>query len=260
MRHSVLPLIALAFLLVASPTTRSQLPPPTLTASQIAAADLGRRLDDLRDLLDQVRDASDETRRQAAMHKHWAGMQTYMEQSLQLLLRQSSSQVSIDAEGCHLVGGQWRNLSFPGQVAAADYVKAMQGHSSRMRQDVRAMQTAQQPFVLEAVMREHWRNNYAFLQHLRGLDWMFDRWMPSRAADRRLPEPGAEGAILAGDFCSVCHAVPHARLHTAREWDAVMSEMDRHIMLSDAGVPMCVVAPSAAQLDVIREYLKRNAR
>jgi hypothetical protein len=95
---------------------------------------------------------------------------------------------------------------------------------------------------------------------MRGLDWMFDGWMPARKSNRRLPEPDSEGAKLAGEFCSICHAVPHAGLHTAEEWDAVMAEMDRHIVLSDTGVPMCVVAPDAGRLEVIRGYLRRNAR
>ena len=84
--------------------------------------------------------------------------------------------------------------------------------------------------------------------------------MPAQSAHRRLPEPEPDEADLVRGYCSICHAVPNVRLHTGDEWDAVMSEMDRHIVLSDVGLPMCVGAPSAAQFDAIREYLRRHAR
>lgn len=247
-------------LVLASVAVAAESAPPALSASQMAAADLGRRLDAQQSLLAAIREARDESLRRAAMQTHWNAMQAYMEQSLDLLVQQSASKGTADAVGCRLVGGQWRRLSFPGHMTAEDYVTAMQGHLARMRQDVLAMQTAQQGFVLEAVMREHWRSNYAFLQRARGLGWMFDSWMPADPAGRHLPEPESQGAKLTLEFCSVCHAVPHARLHTAQEWDAVMSTMDRHIVLSDTGVPMCVVVPTAAQLEAIHAHYSRHAR
>jgi hypothetical protein len=194
------------------------------------------------------------------MERHWSGLQDYMEHSLRLLVQHASPKGSVDAVGCRLAGGQWRNLSFPGQLSATAYLGLMKNHAGRMRQDVLAMQSAQQPYVLEAVMREHWRANYAFVQRTRGLGWMFDGWMPAAPGDRHPPGPESEGARLTVTFCSVCHAVPHARLHTAGEWDAVMSQMDRHIALSDTGVPKCVAVPSAAERTTIRDYLVRHAR
>ena len=252
-------LLVVATLVWMSPTTQSQLPPPTLTVSQMVAADLGRRLDEIHGLLDEVRSARDAASREAAMQKHWAGLQAYMAHSLQLLMQQALSKAPLDSDGCRLVGGHWHSLSFPGLLSWAEYLGAMQGLQGRMRLDVRAMRTAQHAFALEAVMRAHWRSNYDFLQRMRGLGWMFDHWMPVVGA-ARLPEADSEGAELLVGACSACHAAPHPQLHTRGEWGRVISAMTRHIEQSDGGIPKCVAQPSEGQLQTILDYLVRHAR
>jgi hypothetical protein len=145
-------------------------------------------------------------------------------------------------------------------MRSGDYLNAMQDHLGRMRRDLISIHGAARAEALDVALQQHWRSNYEFLQRTRGLGWMFDGWMPAGPGDRHLPAPDSEGAQLTQAFCSVCHAVPHARLHTAAEWDSVMSTMTRHMATSDTGVPVCVQLPSAAQLETIRAYMRANSR
>lgn len=227
-------------------------------ASEIVAKDLGGRLDVLQGLLDTVRDAPGEPLRQGAMERHWKAMQDYMAASLKLTVRQPAA--AGGAADCQVVGGAWAGLSFPGQVRSDDYLKVMQEQMGRMRVELVDLHAARDAEGLDLALRSHWRSNYTFLQRLRGLGWMFDGWTPASPGDRDLPEPGSEGAKLAQGYCSICHAMPQARLHTAPEWRSVLSTMSRHIILSDGGMPMCVQVPSDSEMQAIGEYFEKYAR
>lgn len=229
--------------------------------SQRAAAELGQRIDDLQILLDAVRDAKGEALRQDAMQRHWNAMQGYMRASLKHTVEApSASGGGGGGADCQLAGGTWKGLSFPGQLRSDDYLRAMQAHTGRMREAVLAIHGAADAAALDAALRAHWRDNYEALQRMRGLDWMFDGWKPAESRDALPPDPGSDGAQLTQAFCSVCHAVPPARLHTAQEWDGVMATMQQHMMLSDTGMPMCMQMPSGEQIETIRAYYKRYAR
>lgn len=224
----------------------------------IASRSPGGRLDVLQGLLDTVRDAPGEPLRQGAMERHWKAMQDYMAASLKLTVRQPAAAGS--AADCQVVGGAWAGLSFPGQVLSGDYLKVMQEQMGRMRVELVDLHAARDAEGLDLALRSHWRSNYTFLQKLRGLGWMFDGWTPASPGDRDLPEPGSEGAKLAQSYCSICHAMPPARLHTATEWRSVLSTMSRHIILSDGGMPMCVQVPSAVEMEAIGGYFEKYAR
>lgn len=230
----------------------------TTSESQRAAAELGQRIDDLQKLLDAVRDAKGEALRQDAMQRHWNAMQGYMRTSLKHTVEAPAS--SGGGADCQLAGGAWKGLSFPGQLRSDDYLRAMQTQTGRMREAALAIHGAADAAALDAALRAHWRDNYEALQRMRGLDWMFDGWKPAESRDARLPDPGSDGAQLTQAFCSVCHAVPPARLHTAQEWDGVMATMQQHMMLSDTGMPMCMQMPSGEQIETIRAYYQRYAR
>ena len=259
----MLPLVlrrCLFFSLILMPVLApAQSTPAKASSAQATAAMLGTRLDTLQRRLDQIRDAHGEPLRQAAMEQHWKAMQDYMQESLKSTQPEPTN-AAAPASDCRVAGGAWRGLSFPGQIRSDDYLGVMQAHLGRMRQDVLVIHAATHPQALDDVLRRHWRSNYEFLQRTRGLDWMFDGWMPSGPGDRDLPSPDSEGAHLTQALCSTCHAVPHARLHTASEWDDVMSTMTRHIASSDTGLPACVRLPTPAQLETIRAYLGANGR
>jgi hypothetical protein len=233
-------------------------PGDAATAERVAV-DLGRRLDTLQAQLDAVRDTRGEPMRQLAMQRHWKGMQDYMAASLKMAVLDTAAAPSA-AASCNVVGGTWTPLSFPGQLLSDDYLKAMQAHMSQMRQDLIGLHDAGEPEALNAALQAHWRSNYAFLQTTRGLGWMFTGWMPAQPGVVYLPEPESEGAQLAETYCSICHAIPQARLHTADEWPGVMAAMGRHIASSDGGLPICIQQPTEAELSTIGDYMARHGR
>ena len=229
--------------------------------SEQAAADLSHRVDALQRLLDSVRDAKGEPLRQDAMQRHWDAMQGYMRMSLKRTVASPQPEAGDDAAGCQLAGGTWKALSFPGQMRSDDYLQAMQAHMGRMREEILTIHAAPDAAALDSALRAHWRDNYQALQRMRGLGWMFDGWKPvDPGDDARPPDPESDGARLAQAYCSVCHALPRARLHTAQEWSGVMATMRRHIVTSDTGTPLCIQLPSDDQLDIIQSYFTRYAR
>lgn len=251
-------LLLLALILpVAGRAADSPKPAVPDSNTQAVIADLSQRLDALQKRLDAVRDAQGEPLRQAAMEQHWDGLQEYMAASLKLAVGKPAG---AEASNCSMAGGSWTPLSFPGQIRSDDYLKAMQAHLAQMRMDLFALSAARDPQAQNAVLQSHWQRNYRFLQGLRGLDWMFSGWTPAQPGKPFLPDPQSEGAKLTQLYCSLCHAVPNTRLHTASEWASVMATMARHISLSDTGFPMCVQQPSDAEFKVIGDYLQKYAR
>lgn len=228
--------------------------------SEIVAADLGHRLDALQVLLDAVRDAHGEPLRQTSMERHWKGMQDYMAASLKFAVSEPGAANSGSAEGCRVVGSTWTGLSFPGQLRSDDYLKSMQAHMGHMREELIGLHAARDPDALDAALRAHWQSNYKFLQTVRGLGWMFAGWTPAGPGDQYLPDPESAGAKLTQTYCSMCHAIPDTRLHTAAEWASVMSTMSRHIASSDSGLSVCVQLPSDAERNAIGDYLGKYAR
>lgn len=237
----------------------SGVPPQIPVTAQELASDLGKRLDVLQGLLDALRDARGEPLRQQGMERHWAEMQDYMAASLKVAIHEEPGDAG--GAGCRATGGgTWKKLSFPGQLRSDDYLRDMQAQMGHMRSNLIAIHAVRDVEALDAALRTHWRSNYEALQTQRGLSWMFESWTPGAPGDQTLPEPDSKGAMLTQAYCSICHAIPHARLHTVAEWVPVLATMDRHIALSDGGIPVCVQLPSTQEFDLIREYFARHAR
>lgn len=230
--------------------------PPALKAETVLT-DLQQRIDELQRLLTGVRAADGEPQRQPAMLRHWTEMQDYMAASLARVVREPGTA----ATDCRVIAGTWKGLPFPGHIRSDDYLKAMQGQMDRMRGDLASLRAvAQDPEALDAALRSQWQANYQFLQSMRGLDWMFSGWTPDSPGDRTLPDSQSEGAQLTSAYCSSCHAVPDTRLHSAEEWNLIMSKMAQHITRSDSSFPVCVRIPTAAELQAISDYLVKYAR
>ena len=64
---------------------------------------------------------------------------------------------------------------------------------------------------------------------MRGMGWMWGGPMPGGQAASSLPAPDSEGAKLVSRYCTQCHAQPSPRLHTASEWEAVVSRMENNM-------------------------------
>ncbi|TJY63300.1 hypothetical protein E4T66_06270 [Sinimarinibacterium sp. CAU 1509] len=255
LRRSLVLLSALVLPLTTQAASSAPSAPPALKAKTVLT-DLDGRLDELQSQLNTVRDAQGEAQRQGAMEQHWKEMQDYMAASLGMVVGKSGG-----AEGCRVVSGTWSGLAFPGQIRSDDYLKAMQARLGKMREDLVGLHAAaNDPAALNTALQTHWQSNYQFLQGMRGLDWMFSGWTPASPGDQTLPDPRSAGAQTMQAYCSLCHAVPNTRLHTAEEWAAVMPTMARHITTSDSGFPVCVQVPTADELKAISDYLVKYAR
>lgn len=81
-----------------------------------------------------------------------------------------------------------------------------------------------------------------------------------------LPDPTSGGARAFTRFCDQCHALPSPRAHAATAWDASIDRMVGRMRMMEAekGAPWGawmpnIAAPSDAEVESIRSYLRSNA-
>lgn len=72
----------------------------------------------------------------------------------------------------------------------------------------------------------------------------------------QLPDPGAEGAALLGEYCVACHALPTPRLHAPADWPLVA----RRMWLRIDGLPsgFSVPVPGPGERGIMLRYLMTN--
>lgn len=189
------------------------------------------------------------------MRQHWDALQAYMEELIGLMPPPEPRRGRPDCR----VGNRWTRQALPDDVGADAYRSAMHALDAQLREQLRQARATTVPAERVLRLQAHWTHVYQALQGLRGLGWMFGRWMPARDAGV-LPEPDAEGARLLGALCTQCHALPAPSLHTAERWQALIATMDRHMTRSDTPIPMCVTAAPPDDRRVLLDYLQRHAR
>ncbi|MDA8164089.1 MAG: hypothetical protein M0017_03510 [Desulfobacteraceae bacterium] len=90
---------------------------------------------------------------------------------------------------------------------------------------------------------------------------MMGDMLPPPMNPARLPDPDSEGARLLQEFCSQCHYLPGPGLHTAAQWPAVVSRMNRRMQMMSGMMMMGrIEAPTAQELATIRGYLETHAQ
>lgn len=190
------------------------------------------------------------------MAQHWRETQRYMAALLDVTPPASPRAGEPDCR----VGGLWTPLALPDDVDIYLYRAVMQALDRRMRLELAQIRAATTTHERRARLQAHWNSTYQDFQALRGLGWMFGRWMPLERDGRVLPEPESAGAQQVARHCTQCHATPPPSLHTAREWAALMTTMTRHMARSDTAVPICVTPLPPADVPGVLEYLQRHAR
>ena len=219
-------------------------------------------------LLDQVRglqivlnrlDQADGPAARELMARHWGGVQDYMAALARAMPALAQRAPRADEPDCR-VGGTWTPLQLPADVDAFRYRSVMHATLQRMRLDLMGLRGTADPAERALRAQAHWNATYQDLQALRGLGWLFGRWLPAEGAERFLPEPDSDGARGVARYCTQCHGVPPPTLHTALEWQALTRTMARHMERSDTPIPMCATPIPAADLEVVRDYLQRHAR
>lgn len=216
-------------------------------------------------LLDQVRgmhvvlvrlDRADGAEARALMEQHWRGVQQYMD----ALLRVTAPRAPAKGQPDCRVGAAWTPLALPADVDVYLYRAVMTGLDLRMRLELGQIRASESPAERALRLQAHWNAAYQDLQHLRGLGWMFSRWMPAERDGRVLPDPDSPGARHVEFYCTQCHAAPPPSLHRAGEWQALTAAMSRHMARSDTPIPICVSVPPAPDARALTEYLQRHAR
>lgn len=190
------------------------------------------------------------------MDQHWNEAQAYMAALLKLIPPPAPRKGRPDCR----VGIAWSPLSLPASTDPGYYLVAMQSLDQQLREELRQAQHAESPFERIARLQAHWSHTYVALQDLRGLGWLFGRWLPTARDSGVLPEPDSDGARVLGTYCTQCHAAPPPSLHTAAEWQALTATMDRHMERSDTPIPICVTVMPADDARVLDEYLQRHGR
>lgn len=91
---------------------------------------------------------------------------------------------------------------------------------------------------------------------------MMDDMLPQPMDPADLPEPESEGAQLLQQFCIQCHYLYGPGLHSAEEWPAVVTRMNRRIQMMGGRRMMMgtTEAPSQEQLAIIVDYLQKHAQ
>lgn len=201
-------------------------------------------------------DRADGPAARALIQQHWREAQSYMDALLAVTPPAPPRKGEPDCR----VGGAWAPLALPAEVDVYLYRAVMQALDQRMRLELAQIRASTSTSERRARLQAHWNSTYQDLQALRGLGWMFGRWMPEERDGRVLPEPDSAGARHVARYCSQCHATPPPSLHTAAEWRGLAATMQRHMARSDTPIPICVTPLPAAEVPALLEYLQRNAR
>ncbi len=104
----------------------------------------------------------------------------------------------------------------------------------------------------------------AFAHHTWGgidLCAVYKAVLPPRMKRAQLPEANAPGARLVEHYCGQCHNFPGPGMHTAKEWPQVTERMQQLMAVTSrfGGLMGRVREPSVRELDILRDYLVRNA-
>jgi hypothetical protein len=275
-------LVTFGLLLVASVEAA-----PPATSDQATIQQLQKQVDDLNSELARGKSAASPEAQNQAMQNHWGMMQDHMRSMRQMPgmmaggcanwqmmdpsmmgpgMMGSGPMGSGTTPGCPMMGhgmgmgpgmGMGSGMmgwAIPPGVTPDAYQKQMTEHMQTMRSQMAAISAEKDPAKRQALMQKHYDTMYRDMQTMRGMGWM---WAPNAAAS--LPEPDAKGAKLESKYCSQCHAAPSPTIHTAKEWGEVTTRMRAHIS-DQAPAGATVKVPSAAELDVISEYLVKHAR
>ena len=217
------------------------------------------------DLLEHVRgmhvmlmrlDRADGPEARALVAQHWAASQDYMG----ALLKVAPPAPPRKGEPDCRVGGTWTPLALPAEVDVYLYRAVMHALDQRLRLELAQIRASASAAERQLRLQAHWNSTYQDFQALRGLGWMFGRWMPEERDGRVLPEPDSDGARQVAIYCTQCHATPPPSLHTAAEWRGLASAMKRHMARSDTPVPICVTPVPEADTPTLLDYLRRHAR
>jgi len=239
----------------------------TTAPTDAQVRDLQAQVQSLQQQLDKLKATRDPAQQRRMMEQNWRGMQDYMARMHERWGMGEPWMMGSGGMGCPVMGGG-AGWPVPEGMTSESYRQQMQGHMSRMREQMNGIAQATDPAERQRLMDEHWRSMYQDMQTMRGMGWMWEGPMmgrgmmhgmrPSRAAPSptRLPDPDSAGAKLTSTYCTQCHAAPQPMLHTAEEWTSVTERMHARMNGDWQGVK----TPTTQEMDTILAYMKMHAR
>jgi len=81
------------------------------------------------------------------------------------------------------------------------------------------------------------------------------RLIPAGLRVEDLPDPESRGAKVLGLYCGQCHDLPNPRMHTPKEWEAVLTRMEQHMEAQAGGMLVRILRPAAQDMGVLADYL-----
>lgn len=70
-----------------------------------------------------------------------------------------------------------------------------------------------------------------------------------------LPDAQSRGAKVLGLYCGQCHDLPDPRMHTPKEWEAVLARMEHHMDAQAGGMLVRILKPSDQDRGQLADYL-----
>jgi len=277
--HTLSALLILVFLgtpvtpvLVTTASARDASPAPT--DAQIKS--LQRQIQDMQAQLDELGKARDPAARQRLMQQNWSAMLDYMQRMQSMSWMGSGSNAMGPGmmgrgmmgrrhgrdwmAGCPIVGGPGSGWQIPPGIDADQYRADMLQHLQRMQEQMNQIGSVQDPARREQLLEQHWRDMYRSMQTMRGMGWMWGGTGPGGTPETNLPDNDSQGARLVSHYCTQCHARPSPTLHSAAEWQAVISRMKMNMKNFRAANWRGVKIPSDSEFKSIIEYMQKNAR
>lgn len=85
------------------------------------------------------------------------------------------------------------------------------------------------------------------------------RLIPAGLRIEDVPDAESRGAQVLGLYCGQCHDLPDPRMHTPKEWEAVVARMEQHMKAQAGGMLVRILQPSSDDWGVLVEYLHAHA-
>ncbi len=234
-----------------------------------------RQIEALQEQIDALGETEGAQPRQRLVQQNWASMLEYMQgmQSMPWMMHGREMGPGMMGRGmmgwhdpgdwmtgCPLVGGPGGGWELPADVDAEEYRSRMLENMQLMHDQMATIWSTPDPADRRRLIQEHWQGMYRNMQTMRGMGWMWGGPMPGGQAASSLPAPDSEGAKLVSRYCTQCHAQPSPRLHTASEWEAVVSRMENNMKNFRKRDWRGVEIPSNAEMKDILEYMQKFAR
>ena len=237
---------------------------------------LQRQIQDMQGQLEELGKARDPAARQRLMQQNWGSMLDYM-QRMQSMPWMGNGPNAMGPgmmgrgmmgrrhardwmRGCPIVGGPASGWQMPPGIDADQYRAEMLQYMERMQDQMNKIWSSQDPAKRQQLLEQQWRDMYRHMQTMRGMGWMWGGTGPGAPPETNLPDNDSQGARLVSHYCTQCHARPSPTLHSAAEWQAVISRMKMNMKNFRAANWRGVQIPSDSEFRSIIDYMQKYAR